>query len=246
MDTTARYGSLLIPILKDRLPDEVTMIISRKFGNNIWTLDGGGGGVMEFFNDELRAQENCFSPSTSKPPGFSEYDKNRKSGCCTTSGLFNETGKSLCVYCRKEGHSHSKCTNVSSVDSRKAILRRNNRCFICLDHDKGHIAKKCASSYVCRRCKGGKHHISICVSAPNKPPDKPDENENGNKQGFVGHTRCDKNGIFLQTARADILPGDESKRVSTRVLFDHDSGSQRTYVSEKVRNRLGLKTLSTV
>ena len=52
------------------------MIISRKFGNNIWTLDG----VMEFFNDELRAQENCFSPSTSKPPGFSEYDKNRKSG----------------------------------------------------------------------------------------------------------------------------------------------------------------------
>lgn len=30
LDTT-RYGSLLIPILKDRLPDEVTMIISRKF-----------------------------------------------------------------------------------------------------------------------------------------------------------------------------------------------------------------------
>ena len=51
LDTTG-YGSLLIPILKDRLPDEVTMVISKKFGKNIWTLDG----VMEFFNDELRAQ----------------------------------------------------------------------------------------------------------------------------------------------------------------------------------------------
>ena len=44
LDTTG-YGSLLILILKDRLPDEVTMVISRKFGKNIWTLDG----VMEFF-----------------------------------------------------------------------------------------------------------------------------------------------------------------------------------------------------
>ena len=36
---TSGYGSLLIPILKDRLPDGITMIISRKFGDGIWTLD---------------------------------------------------------------------------------------------------------------------------------------------------------------------------------------------------------------
>jgi hypothetical protein len=34
---------------------------------------------------------------------------------------------------------------------------------------------------------------------------------------------------------------DESEQVSTRILFD--SGSQRTYISEKVRNRLRLKAL---
>ena len=34
---------------------------------------------------------------------------------------------------------------------------------------------------------------------------------------------------------------DESQQVSTRILFD--SGSQRTYISEKVRNRLRLKAL---
>ena len=57
---TSGYSSLLISILKDQLPDEITMIISRKFGEQIWTLDK----VMEHFDSELRAQENCIvSPS---------------------------------------------------------------------------------------------------------------------------------------------------------------------------------------
>ena len=45
----------------------------------------------------------------------------------------------------------------------------------------------------------------------------------------------------MQTARADIRPMDEFQQVSTRILFH--SGSQRTYISEKVRNRLRLKAL---
>jgi hypothetical protein len=101
LDTTG-YGSLLIPILKDRLPDEITMIISRKFGEEIWTLDK----VLEYFNSELRAQENCASPGTSKT-GFSEY--NKRGDQYTTSGLFGDSG-----------HFSSKCQNVSNVQSRKA------------------------------------------------------------------------------------------------------------------------------
>jgi hypothetical protein len=58
------------------------MIISRKFGKNIWTLDG----VMEYFNDELSAQENCSSPPN-------EPDKHRKAGYYTTSGLFSQASK---------------------------------------------------------------------------------------------------------------------------------------------------------
>ncbi|CAB4013066.1 PREDICTED: uncharacterized protein LOC100197852 [Paramuricea clavata] len=153
---TSGYGSLLIPILKDRLPDDINMIIARNFGNNTWTLDK----VLEYFNDELRAQEHCSTQSGTRSQ-FNEHDKSRKMDY-TTSGLLSQTGKSSCVYCNKDGHSHSKCTNVSSPESRKSILRKNNRCFVCLDQ--GHIAKNCPSTYVCRRCKGGKHHISICTS----------------------------------------------------------------------------------
>ena len=67
---TSGYSPLLIPILKDRLPDEITMIISRKFGEKIWTLDK----VMEHFNSELRAQKNC-SAATSNRFGQNESPK---------------------------------------------------------------------------------------------------------------------------------------------------------------------------
>ena len=34
---TARYGSLLIPILKDRLTGEINVIITRQFCGQIWS-----------------------------------------------------------------------------------------------------------------------------------------------------------------------------------------------------------------
>jgi hypothetical protein len=57
----------------------------------------------------------------------------------------------------------------------------------------------------------------------------------------VVHANCDKSGILLQTARADILPTDDSVQVQTRILFD--SGSQRSYISDKVRSTLKLKAI---
>ena len=36
---TVGYGSLLIPILKDRLPGEINVIISRQFCGQVWSLD---------------------------------------------------------------------------------------------------------------------------------------------------------------------------------------------------------------
>ena len=60
-------------------------------------------------------------------------------------------------------------------------------------------------------------------------------------EGFVVHASCDKNDILLQTARASIFPVDDSAQVQTRILFD--SGSQRSYISDKVRHALKLKAI---
>ncbi len=67
--------------------------------------------------------------------------------------------------------------------------------------------------YIYRKCKTGKHHISICESSPVNPKESPsdkgndeDKEKSDPAKRFVGHASCDKSGILLQTARADILP----------------------------------------
>ena len=51
------YGYLFISILKARSLDTLVMIITKKFGENIWTLDL----VLKYFHKELIAKEACFS-----------------------------------------------------------------------------------------------------------------------------------------------------------------------------------------
>ncbi|XP_028403430.1 uncharacterized protein LOC114526129 [Dendronephthya gigantea] len=221
---TSGYGSLLIPILKDRLPDEINMIISRQFCGQIWSLDK----VMEYFGNELKAQENCNPQNV-----HSDAPKRREP--YTTSGLFSQNSKMQCFYCNGD-HFASRCGKVTNRQTRKAILRKSGRCFICLDT--GHLAKQCRSRYECKRCRKGKHHISICETNPTET----NSEENNGTENFVGHTGSENKGILLQTAIAFVCASDKTEvKNYTRILFD--SGSQRSYISDKVRSRLQLKTL---
>ena len=47
------YGCLLIPILNERLPEDLKIIISRKFGSEVWTLEL----LLTYFDEELKAKE---------------------------------------------------------------------------------------------------------------------------------------------------------------------------------------------
>ena len=138
----------------------------------------------------------------------------------------------------KEGHFPSRCSKVSNHQSRKDILGKKGRCFICLDSR--HVAKNCNSTYVCERCNKGKHHISICEAAASsrdqgKGKGKGKDNqgkEDHEGDGFVGHAGCDQQGILLQTARARAHQVEDSSiEVCTRILFD--SGNQRSYIFQR-------------
>ena len=51
------YGYLLIPLWKEKIPDELNMIISWKFSGNVWTLEF----MLKYFNEELQMKEICVS-----------------------------------------------------------------------------------------------------------------------------------------------------------------------------------------
>ena len=155
--STATYGSLLINIIFERIPEELKIIIARSFKNDNWSLDE----MMKVFKEELSARERCDAVSskslrkfdTEETPFTSQslYLRTSKGGKERShdQGTFRNSNENKCVYCKRD-HLSSRCSIVSDVKARVALLRRENRCFICLRF--GHLAKHCKISYACVKC----------------------------------------------------------------------------------------------
>ena len=158
------YGSLLTPMLTEKLPPELRMIIARKFTNNIWDLEE----LLIYFKEELQAKERCLSigvNNTVNNVGNININNNEKRNYGeTTTSTFLVNGKSACVFCRLP-HSPSKCTKITSVNARRGVLRKFARCFLCLKT--GHMSKDCVSEYKCNKCTK-RHHISLCEHEENR------------------------------------------------------------------------------
>jgi uncharacterized Zn-finger protein len=124
------YGSLLALIMMSKLPDELRLIISRKTASEIWDLDN----LLSTINEELQAREKCSFVSEASA---SDNSKNSKPSCnekpkpFTASSLFSGSGnegKVTCTYCGQQ-HPSARCTMVTDIAVRKAVLRQKGRCF---------------------------------------------------------------------------------------------------------------------
>ena len=105
------YGALLIPLLNEKLPNEIRIIIASKFNGTVWNLDD----MMKYFKKELTANERCYSIPTS-------FDrKEEKDELPFTCSLVNQT-TNRCLFCN---HPHPTfiCRKVTEVRSRRSIVR---------------------------------------------------------------------------------------------------------------------------
>ena len=141
--------------MKEKIPDELNMIISRKFSGNVWTLEL----MLKYFNEELQAKEICVPFKSTSSEKDEVKDKNRAG--YTVSFLHSESYESKShkrVYC-SENHRPSQCKKVTNRQSRIDILNKSYRCFLFLKSR--HVLKMCSAKYICRKCNR-KHYISIC------------------------------------------------------------------------------------
>ena len=239
---TCTYGPLLIAIISERIPKELFIIISRSLNDEDWNLTE----FLRLFKTELQAQERCNDV-------VSSLEKDDLDITSTTQNLHVETfsknhpltkrdnpisGKNVCVFC-KEKHVSNRCKNVTDVNTRQDIIKRENRCFICLK--KGHKARKCRIDYECFRCKG-KHNISLC--------DLEDKAAGSSGKQAVPSIvnqqthQCDgEQNIILQSAKSIVSDSGNNLNTFTRILFD--GCSHRTYITDSLRRRLQLKTVRT-
>ena len=230
----ASYGALLIPVLNEKIPEELRVIISREFKDNLWNLED----MIEVVKAELHARERC---STVTLNGGRK--KKGDSPGSTTENFFMES-KGLCVYCRKS-HSHSKCTKVTSLKARLNILRRQGRCYKCLK--KGHITPDCPNtSYICIKCSTDGHHVSLCpgprTEVPGGGTPEPVNTDNAGVETNVTFTDS-HNDVLLQTAVGEVAAVGKEKFRTARLLFDNCS--KRTYIIDRLRKQLDLKKIRT-
>ena len=109
-----QYGSLLIPIIMSKLPNEVRLRIARETKEEVWKI----GDLLQVIQAEVEASENIkVNPARQAVPG-QRFSNNPGA---TASSLFSGSGKIQCVYCGKD-HFSASCSKISNISDRKDIL----------------------------------------------------------------------------------------------------------------------------
>ena len=243
------YSSMLSSVLMKRLPQELGVIVSRQTGTDPWNFND----LMQMVERELEARERATVASVEPTASSRRADKVSPTISSLLSG--NVSSDPVCCYCG-QSHASDSCKAVSSYEARRQILLRSGRCFVCLR--KGHVGKNCRSTYKCSSCSG-RHHSSICVKTfPNtsrttssQASPAPNVPMQGNKPQRTSvptapvrtpslsmyvesHTP-----VLLQTAVTIVCnPRQLSLSAQTRIILD--SGSQRSYITQGLREDLGL------
>ena len=144
---------------------------------------------------------------------------------------------------------------MTDLNKRKRILRDGGRCYNCLR--KGHLSRHCRSASKCKLCQG-RHHTTICDKNdkqstpslatnlnPKATPYTPGAATN-NTPTSTTNTFCStkRRNFLLQTALTVVHnPLKPKSAVQLHILFD--SGSQRSYLSERAMKLLRLKATDT-
>ncbi len=131
------------------------------------------------------------------------------------------------------------------VETRKHHLRKSGRCFICLR--RYHVGRNCRSNAKCHLCKG-RHHVSICdrtqKDGRTTDPVAPTSGAAGSSvPPTLSMYASARTLVLLQTARIEVFhPENPNVSLDVRVIFD--CGSQRSYVTERLKNSFNLPVTS--
>ncbi|CAG2208913.1 unnamed protein product [Mytilus edulis] len=205
---------------------------------------------------------NKFSP---KPWKTNSFNNNRSENCVyqpksSAEALIANSSKSQpgskyfdkCRYCGSK-HWSDECQKFKTIEERKRQLKGS--CFKCLKA--GHGSFECKRNKLCIHCNEvNSHHRSLCPKKFNTKNTcvylseeiseycsdnvlqefESTNNESEQESSMLAFGEM----VLMQTATAEITNPNYTKKEKTRILFD--SGSQRTYISQRLASKLGLKS----
>ena len=142
---TDTYGSLLIPVLLKKLPEEVRRIILRANSYADSSLNELRNGLREEIETREKSHMPVFIGQDVAPFTLGEV-------CPPTSGAlvtgvvpqenkaYQKANNRKCVYCDGK-HKPENCEKISTVEARKAVLIHRRKCFNCFGGN--HMSRNC-------------------------------------------------------------------------------------------------------
>ena len=241
----AQYGVVLTPLILSRLPSEMRLEWARLGESH----EGDLPFLLDFLQEEIERRERSQTFNVTSCGG-----EEKKSGASaaqpTAAALHTSTEEQNCPICKRGNHNVQRCYSLTKapVRDRRDILKSAKVCFRCLSRRHDHNFKACQAR--CGTCKGH-HHALLCERhdskvAGNRPVDSHGKNEpknvsqgNGNNS-HVGLSCASKTTVFLQTTKVNI----RGTHGSTEAVVLFDTGSDKTYISQSVVDKIGPEWVS--
>jgi len=234
-----------IALISEKLPQRVLyQLYMLKAEDEEWTVSklhyllGKHISAMEMANSEFSQ-----APAQSKHhPSLGQNDhprRNHFNSKPTASGLLAGSTKqrlpkqtqAKCIFCGKS-HWSDECPICKTLQERQEKLMGS--CYVCLK--KGYMSKNCAKDKICAHCgKKNEHHRSLC---PTVFPDSDSSLSSIKDSVEAKPTEGTKTNVLMQTITTTVKSTQGSSSKPVRLILD--SGSQRTYVTEKLAKELKL------
>ncbi|CAB3999470.1 Hypothetical predicted protein [Paramuricea clavata] len=195
-----------------------------------WFLDK----LMTIFQQELEARERANLQCL--PSSNSSYQRNKPA---TATALFEGLHDTTCSYGQGQ-HLSANCKIVTNVAARRDILKRSGRCFVCLR--KNVLVRK--ANRTSNVLNVVDDIMEVCAWAANLDKNSPTLTHQPTSKNLSIHVSLQQRlrkgkKLELVTAKVNIYkPGMQENRVNARFILD--SGSQRSFVTTRVKNQLNL------
>ena len=261
--------SVFVSMIWSKIPEDVLMQLQMKNGvDRKWTVFALRNALNEYVVARERTEKKSFPDKSWENQKAQETRKvysNSATGYSKGSNSYGfkppscalvvepysrkqvihkpESYRNKCRYCAK-AHWSDQCPSFRSVNERKAKLQ--NSCFRCLKE--GHRSDECKLTKKCFYCgEQNSHHRSLC---PQKFKPKStmahavnenvhtQESEIQSSQQNESALLSANEVVLMQTALTTVTNLQASKSTETRLFLD--SGSQRTYITERLCTELGL------
>lgn len=256
------YGPLLIPILLNLLPEDLVLEFNRERTSSEYPDVSV---LLAFLKKEVECRE-AVSLALNDKKSNQRFETGKVGNrsfqkYVPTATAFNAQMNSICIFCSAP-HDSFKCK--LAPQNKFEILKNSHRCFKCFKMY--HVSNNCRSNKLpCFKCKSQNHHGSVCLGSVRKLNlvkenevknmvvdyknstilnSNPDQNEPNKAEIVSSVSQCQSilsfsKNVYLQTCAAVVKSRYNSK--ITRILLDN--GSQRSFISTNLANRLKLKPI---